>query len=182
MQHFNKWFTWTLRKPSIWLISCENVQNLWTTGRAYHCPSIHSSPYIRLFESSWPTLYIFRALMNMGRNKKTGREGGRKGNSHLAFTTGTDIPSTLWMAPKQAMWLLRDPEMNSNSCFPHQASITNTPPFTGRCSIKNYTGIQEIVLLGNQRRGVSFCFSVRVRLVESYLFQLFFFWCFPKHP
>jgi len=32
---------------------------------------------------------------------------------------------------------LRDPEMNGNSCFPHQISITNTCPLTGRCSIKN---------------------------------------------
>lgn len=46
--------------------------------------------------------------------------------------------------------------MNGNSCFPHQAFITNTSPFTGRWSIKNYTGIQEIAWLGNQHRGVNF--------------------------
>jgi len=84
VQHFNKWFTQTFRKPSRCLISRENVWNTWNTGMACHCPSIHFSPYIRLFQSSWPMLYIFRALLNTGR-KKNGGEGGRKGNSHLAF-------------------------------------------------------------------------------------------------
>lgn len=119
MQHFNKWFTKTFRKPSIWLISCESIQNTQITGMAYHSPSIHFSTYMRLFQPFWSMVYSFRALMNMERNNKMGGERGREGNSHLAFlplgqtsqhtVNGTTAAVSLW-----------DPEMKGNICSPCQ--------------------------------------------------------------
>lgn len=88
--------------------------------------------------------------MNMERKSKVGGGGSRKGNSQHQDRH----PKHTVNGTKAGSVTLRGPEMNNNSCFLHQASITNTSPFAGKCSIKNYTGIQETVLFGNKNKGI----------------------------